>query len=72
MDPDASLFPCWALVAQMGHREVAGFVTLDASLGVPMLRVALPEAPGDEWRGPLPAAVELVAPSSLYGVRPLT
>lgn len=30
-----SIFPCWAIVSQMGHRTTAGHVTIDTTLGVP-------------------------------------
>lgn len=66
------LFPGWCCVAQMGHREIHGFVTVSTELGVPMLQVAIPGAPGDQNYEPLAPALELVAPGSLYGVRRVT
>ena len=71
---DASIFPCWAVVAQMGHREVVGWVEADTTsmMGVPMLRVRLPAAEADDLHHGLPEDVELIAASAVLRVRRIT
>ena len=73
-----SIFPCWAIVSQMGHRTTAGHVTIDTTLGVPLLVVEVPGAEAGEpetdgWgetytRSAIEPRREIVSPASLYSV----
>lgn len=71
-DTPASLFPCYANVAQLGHKSTTGLVSEVTVAGVAMIRIDLAAVEGDARREPLPATWELVAPASLYGITPAT
>jgi len=54
----------WAIVEVMGHSVYAGRVQPDTSMGVPMVRVDVPEVDG------APGFTKLLAPGSLFGITP--
>lgn len=64
----SSLFPCWAVVSQMGHRTHYGLCSVNTELGIPLLVVDVPGVDGDDEREPIAAGREIVAPASLYGL----
>ncbi len=65
MEPNTSL-PGWAIVEQMGHKTIAGFVSEVQLAGVPMLRIDVPahDPEGD------PVATQFIHASTLYALTP--
>lgn len=57
-------FSGWAIVDQMGHTRLAGYVTVEEIASQAMLRVEIPEGPGQGTR--------FVHPQSLFAITPTT
>lgn len=62
MNHTAESSDTWGIVEIMGHSRFAGRVSQDASLGVPLLRVDVPEVDG------APGFTKLFGSGSIFGV----
>lgn len=58
---------CWAIVEQMGHKTIAGFVREVQLAGVPMLRI---DVPGPDANSSEPIATQYIHASTLYAMTP--
>ena len=56
----------WAIVEVMGHSKYAGRVSEHTGLGVPLVRVEVPEVQGQ------PAFEKLLGGAAIFGVTPCT
>jgi len=56
----------WAIVEVMGHAQYAGRVSEYTALGVPLVRVEIPETPGP------PAHEKLLGAASIFRITPCT
>lgn len=61
----AEQFSGWALVEQMGHKSIAGFVREELLAGVPLLRIDVP-GQSDE-----PIATQYIHASTIYALTPM-
>lgn len=64
-------FEGWCVVELLGHRRLAGYVTVEEVASVALLRVDTPTVrlPSGQYRG---KATQYVNPSSLYALTPTT
>lgn len=67
MDQQAAPFEGWALVEQMGHKSVAGYVREQLVAGVPLLRIDVPGPDGSTE----PIATQFIHASTLYALTPM-
>lgn len=66
MDQNGDKFDTWAIVELMGHRKIGGRVTEQIIAGAPLLRIDVPEVPGQ------PGFTQFYGAASIYCLTPTT
>jgi hypothetical protein len=57
-------FEGWCVVELMGHNQIAGYVSEQIVIGIPLLRVDVPEVEG------VPGFSKLYGKDAIYGITP--
>jgi hypothetical protein len=62
----------WAIVELLGHRKIAGRVTEQTIAGASLVRIDVPDVPGDDYNDPIAGFTQFYGASSLYCLSPVT
>lgn len=65
-------FAGYAVVEVMGHNRFVGWVTETTLAGAGVLKVEVPDVPGDDYRAGQAAYTKYIPPASLYAMTPIS
>ena len=72
MSDDNPQFESWGILEIMGHSRFAGFISSQAIGGVNMVRIDVPEIPGDRFADPRPAFTKFFTQAAIFSLTPTT